>query len=100
MGLLQPRRDSVTGYHDAVLVPEVTLVPLPLFFVDQEGFKAFLQALVDILKLLQVSACWSPSRGRIIVMLRSKCTSIRLNASLASASERAPIRAPKLLRLM
>ena len=37
------------------------------------------------------SDCWSPSRGRIIVMLRSKCTSIRLNASLASASDRAPI---------
>ena len=30
---------SVTGYHDAVLVPEVALVPLPLFLVDKEGFK-------------------------------------------------------------
>ena len=38
--------------------------------------------------------------GRIIVMLRSKWTSIRLNASLASASDRAPIRASKLLQLM
>ena len=100
MGPLQQRWDSVTGYHDAVLVPEVAPVPLPLFLVDEEGFKAFLKALVDIPKLLQVLACWSPSRGRIIVMLRSKWTSIRLNASLASASDRAPIRASKLLRLM
>ena len=81
MGPLQQRSDSVTGYHDAVLVPEVALVPLPLILVDQEGFKAFLQALVDIPKLLQYSDCWSPSRGRIVVMLRSKWTSIRLNAS-------------------
>ena len=35
-------------------MPEVALVPLPLVLVDQEGFKAFLQALVDIPKLLQV----------------------------------------------
>ena len=46
--------NSVTRHHDAVLVPEVALVPLPLVLVDQEGFKAFLQALVDIPKLLQV----------------------------------------------
>ena len=32
-------------------------------------------------------------------MLRSKCTSLRLNASLASASDQAPIRGSKLLRL-
>ena len=81
-------------------MPEVALVPLLLLLADQEGFKTFLQALVDILKLLQVTVCWSPSRGRIIVMLRSKCTSIRLNASLASASDRSPIRALKLLRLI
>ena len=54
MGPLQQRWNSVGGYHDVVLVPEVGLVPLPLFLVDQEGFKAFLQALVDISKLLQV----------------------------------------------
>ena len=56
-GLIVPltqRSDSVTGYQDAVLVPEVALVPLLLLLVDQEGFKAFLQALVDIPKLLQV----------------------------------------------
>ena len=98
MGPLQQRWHSVTGYHDAVLVPQVALVPLPLPLVDQEGFKAFLQTLVDIPKLLQVFRLLTPSRGRIIVMLRSKCTSIRLNASLASASDRAPIRASKLLR--
>ena len=33
-------------------------------------------------------------------MLMSKWTSIRLNASLASASDQAPIRASKLLWLM
>ena len=54
MGPFQQRWDSVTGYHDAVLVPEVALVPLPLILVDQEGLKAFLEALVDIPKLLQV----------------------------------------------
>ena len=54
MGPLQQRWDSVTRYHDAVLMPEVALVPLPLILVDQEGFKAFPQALVDILKLFQV----------------------------------------------
>ena len=54
MGPLQQRWDSVTGYHDEVLVPEVALVPLPLFLADQEGFKAFHQALVDIPKLIQV----------------------------------------------
>ena len=100
MGPLKQRWDSVPRHHDTVLLPEVALVPLPLILVDQEGFKAFLQALVDILKLFRYSDCWSPSTGRIIVMLRSKWTSIRLNASLASASDRAPIRASKLLRLM
>ena len=79
---------------------EVALVPLPLILVDQEGFKAFLQALVDIPKLLQVLGLLESMQERIIVMLRSKLTSIRLNASLASASDRAPIRASKLLRLM
>ena len=54
MGPLEQRWDSVTRYHDAVLVPEIGLVPLPLFLVDGEGFKALLQALVDIPKLLQV----------------------------------------------
>ena len=52
MGPLQQRWDSVTRHHDAVLVPEVALVPLSLVLVDQEGFKAFLQAPVDIPKLL------------------------------------------------
>ena len=100
MGPLQQRWDSVTWYHDAVLVPEVALVPLRLILVDQEEFKAFLQALVDIPKLLQVLRLLESIQGRIIVMLRSKWTSIRLNASLASASDRAPIGASKLLRLM
>ena len=54
MCALQQRWDSVSRYHDAVLVPEVALVPLQLILVDQEGFKAFLQTLVDIPKLLQV----------------------------------------------
>ena len=81
-------------------MPEVVLVPLPLVLVDQEGFKAFLQALVDIPKLLQVLRLLESIQERIIIMLRSKWTSIRLNASLASASDRAPIKASKLLRLM
>ena len=54
MGPLQQRWDSVTRHHNTVLVPEVALVPLPLVLVDQEGFKAFLQELVDIPELLQV----------------------------------------------
>ena len=54
MGPLQKRWDSVTGYHDAVFVPAVALVRLPLLLLDQEGFKAFLQALIGISKLLQV----------------------------------------------
>ena len=54
VGPLQQRWHSVTGHHNAVLVPEVALVPLPLLLVDQEGFKVFLQALVDVSKLLQV----------------------------------------------
>ena len=54
MGLLHQRWDSVTRHRDVVLVLEVALVPLPLILVDQEGFRAFLQALVDIPKLLQV----------------------------------------------
>ena len=54
MGPFQQRWDSVTEYHDAVLVPEVILVPLPLLLVDQEGFKALLQALLGFPKLLQV----------------------------------------------
>ena len=35
-------------------MPEVALVPPRLFLVDQEGFKAFLQALLDIPELLEV----------------------------------------------
>ena len=54
MGPPQKRWDTVTVYRDAVFVPEVALVPLPLLLVDQEGFKALLQALIDIPKLLQV----------------------------------------------
>ena len=34
MGPLQQRWDSVTRHHDAILVPEVALVPLPLILVD------------------------------------------------------------------
>ena len=45
---------TVTGYDDSVLVPEVSLVPLPLLLVDREGLQALLQALIDISKLLQV----------------------------------------------
>ena len=63
MGPPQQRWDSVTGYHAAVLVAEVALVPLPLIFVDQEGFKALLQALVDILKLLQVFPLFESIQG-------------------------------------
>ena len=100
MGPLQQRWDSFTGYHDAVFVPELALVPLPLLLLDQEGFKAFLQVFVDTRNSFRYSACWSTSRGHSIVMLRSKCMSIRLNAPSASASERAPIRATKLLWLI
>ena len=100
VGPLRQRWDSVTRHHDAVLVPEVALVPLPLILVGQEGFKAFLQALVDIPKLLQVLRLLKSIQRSIIVMLRSKWTSIRLKDSLASASDRAPSGASKLLRLM
>ena len=35
-----------------------------------------------------------------MVMFKSRCTSIRLNASLASSSDLAPIMSSKLLRLL
>ena len=35
-------------------MPEVGLVPFPLFLVDQDGFQTLLQAFVDIPKLLQL----------------------------------------------
>ena len=44
--------------------------------------------------------CWSPSTGLIMVMFTSRCTSIRLNAFLASSSDQAPIMLSTLLRLM
>ena len=81
-------------------MPEVGLFPFPLFLVDQDWFQTLLQAFVDMLKLLQYSTCWSPSRGLIMVMFKFRCTSIRLNASLASSSDLAQIMSPKLLRLM
>ena len=65
MGPRQQRLNSVTRQHDAVLVPEVALVPLPLILVDQEGFKAFLQALADIPKLLQVLRLLESIKGGV-----------------------------------
>ena len=48
----------------------------------------------------EIATCWCPSRGLIMVMFKSRCTCIRLNASLASSSDLAPIMSSKLLRLM
>ena len=42
----------------------------------------------------------TPSRGVIMVMLRSRCTAIRMNACLASSSNLAPIMSSKMLRLI
>ena len=101
MGPPEECRDTVDRHDYPVLMPEVGPVPLPLFVVDQDGFQMLLQAFVDVLKLLQVlSLSTCPSRGLIMVMFRSRCTSIRLNASLASSSDLAPIMSSKLLRLM
>ena len=47
--------------------------------------------------VLRYSTCRSPSRGLIMVMFKSRCTSIWLNASLASSSDLAPIMSSKLL---
>ena len=46
-------------------MPEVALVPLPLILVDQQGFKAFLQPLVDIPKLLQVLRLVESTQGGV-----------------------------------
>ena len=97
MGPLEERRSSVARHDYPVLMPEVGLVPFPLFLVDQDGFQTLIQAFADISKLL---SCRSPSRGLIMVMFKSRCTSLRLNASLASFSDLAPIMSSKLLRLM
>ena len=97
MGPLEERPDSVARHDYPVLMPEVGLVPFPLILVDQYGFQTLFQAFVDMPKLL---SCRSPSRGLIMVMFKSRCTSIQLNASLASFSDLAPIMSSKLLRLM
>ena len=78
----------------------VRLVPFPLFLVDQDGFQTLLQGFVVILKLFRYSTCLSPSTGLIMVMFKSRCTSIRLNASLAISSDLAGFMSSKLLRLM
>ena len=100
MGLLEECRDTVARHDYPVLMPEIGLVPLPLFLVDQDGFQTLLQAFVDVQSSFKYCTCVSPSRGLIMVMFRSRCASIRLNASLASFSDLAPIMSSKLLRLM
>ena len=54
MGPLQECRDTGARHDYPVLMPEVGLVPLPLFLVDQDGFQTLLQAFVDVSKLFQV----------------------------------------------
>ena len=54
MGPLEERQDSVATHDYPVLMPELGLVPFPLFLVDQDGFKTLLQAIVDIPELLHV----------------------------------------------
>ena len=53
-GPLEECGDTVARHDYPVLMPEVGLVPLPLFLVDQNGFQSLFQAFVDVLKLLQV----------------------------------------------
>ena len=55
-------------------MPEIGPITLPLLLVDQDRFQALLQAVVDIPKLLQ-----------LLVMFTSRCSSIHLNAFLASS---------------
>ena len=55
-GLMGPLEDcglTVARHDYPVLMPEVGLVPLPLFMVDQDGFQTLLQAFVDVPKLSQ-----------------------------------------------
>ena len=53
MGPLEECRDTVARYDYPVVMPEVGLVPLPLFLVDQNGFQTLLWAFVDVPKLPQ-----------------------------------------------
>ena len=92
--------DTVARQDYPVLIPEVGLVPLPLFLVDQDGFQTLLQAFVDVFKFLQVLDLFDSIWALIMVMLRSRCTSIRLNACLVSSPDLAPIISSKLLRPM
>ena len=100
MGSLEECRDTVARHDYPVLMPEVGLVPLAPFLVDQDGFQTLLQAFVNVPNSFRYSTCRSPSRGLIIVMFRSRCTSTRLNVSLARSLDLAPILLSKLLRLM
>ena len=100
MGPLEEGRDTVTRHDYPVLMPEVGPVPLAFFLVDRDGFQPLLQAFVDVLKLNRYWTCCSPSRGLIMVILRSRCTSIWLNAYLAGSSDLAPIMLSTLLQLM
>ena len=69
MGPPEERRDSVARNDYLVLMPEVGLVPFPLFLVDRDGFQTLLQALVDIPKLLQVlhlsDSIWRSDHGYV-----------------------------------
>ena len=54
MGPLEECQDTVARHDYPVIMPEVGLVTLPLFLVDQHGFQTLLQAFVDVPKLFQV----------------------------------------------
>ena len=54
-------------------MPEVGLIPFPLFLVDHDRFQMLLQAFVDFPKLLQVLNLLCPSRGVTMVMFTSRC---------------------------
>ena len=75
-----------TAKHDSpVLLPEIGLFTFPLLLVGQDRFEMLPQAFVDIFKFLQVLDLLESIYRSDQVMFRSRCTSIWLNASLASS---------------
>ena len=54
MGPIEECQDTIARHDYPVRIPDVGLVRLPLFLVDQDGFRKLLQAFVNVSKLLQV----------------------------------------------
>ena len=72
-GQLEECQNPVARHDHPVLVPEVGLVPLPLFLVDQDGLQTLPQALVDVSKFLQLldlfESIWGSDHGHVEVQV-------------------------------